>query len=161
MDIDDILKMLDWNNDLDIQREGRRKAATVKCLSVFMQPMDKEFNKNIGENCAIILSEKEDELLTPYLFRLLDWLQDLNWPGAIIILKRLQEYRNYKMLAMMIEDCIVAANALENESWLLSLAEVLISDEVKKNLNDNSYQIIKPYLEELYNENQTIGAVRK
>ena len=161
MDIDDILKMLDWNNDLDIQREGRRKAANVKCLNAFMQPADKEFNKNVGENCAMILSEKEDELLTPYLFNLLDWLYDLNYPGATIILERLRKYQNYKMLAMVLENRIVVANALENESWLLSLAEVLISDEVKKNLSDNSYQIIKPYLDELYNENQTIGAVWK
>ena len=62
MDIDDILKMLDWNNDLKTQQEGRRIAGKVKCLSVFVQPMDKQFNKNIWENCAIILSEKQDEL---------------------------------------------------------------------------------------------------
>lgn len=138
--------MLDWNNDLKTQQEGRRNAEQVKCLSVFMQPMDKQFNKNIWENCAIVLSEKEDELLTPYLFKLLDWLQDLNWPGSSIILKRLQEYRDYEKLGMVIEDRIVVANALEDEAWLSNLAELLICDEIKKNLNDNIYEIIETYL---------------
>lgn len=147
MDIDDILKMLDWNNDLKIQQEGRCIAGKVKCLNVFVQPMDKQFNKNIWENCAIILSEKEDELLTPYLFRLLDWLQDLNWPGACIILERLQSYRDYEMLSMAIEDRIVVANALEEEVWLSNLAELLICDEVKKKLNDHIYEIIETYME--------------
>lgn len=147
MEIDNILKMLDWNNDLKTQQEGRRIAGKVKCLSVFVQPKDKQFNKNIWENCAIILSEKEDELLTPYLFQLLDWLQDLNWPGACIILERLQSYRKYKMLSMAIEDRIVVANVLGEEVWLANLAELIICDEIKNNLNKNAYKIIEAYLE--------------
>ena len=131
MDIDDILKMLDWNNDLETQQEGRRIAGKVKCLNVFMQPVDKQFNKNVWENCAIILSEKEDELLTPYLFELLDWLRDLNWPGAIIILERLQKYQDYEWLSMVITDRIVVANALEDKAWLSILAELIICDEIK------------------------------
>ena len=146
MDIDNILKMLDWNNDLETQQEGRRIAREIKCLSVFVQPMDKQFNKNIWENCAIILSEKEDELLTPYLFRLLDWLQDLNWPGACIILERMKSYRDYEMLRMAIEDRIVVADALGEEVWLANLAELILCNEVKQKLTDHVYKIIENYL---------------
>ena len=146
MDIDDTLKMLDWNNDLKTQQEGRRIAGKVKCLSVFVQPMDKHFNKNIWENCAMILSEKEDELLTPYLFQLLDWLQDLNWPGACIILERLQSYRDYEMLSIAIEDRIVVANTLEEESWLENLAELIVCDEIKQKLSNQIYKLIETYL---------------
>lgn len=85
MDINDILKMLDWNNDVEIQEEGRLQASQVNCLNIFMQPMDEQYNKNIWENCAIIISEKKDCLLTPYLLDLLDWLQDLNWPGSLVM----------------------------------------------------------------------------
>ena len=146
MDIDNILKMLDWNNDLKTQQEGRRIAGKVKCLSVFVQPMDRQFNKNIWENCAMILSEKEDELLTPYLFRLLDWLQDLNWPGACIILERLQSYRDYEKLSMVIENRVVVADALEEEVWLANLAELIICNEVKQKLSNQVYKIIERYL---------------
>ena len=146
MNIDEILKMLDWNNDLKTQQEGRHIAGKVKCLSVFVQPMDKQFNKNIWENCAIILSEKEDKLLTPYLFRLLDWLQDLNWPGACIILERLQSYQDYEMLRMVIEERIVVADALDEEVWLANLAELILRNEVKQKLSNKVYKIIEEYL---------------
>ena len=147
MDINVILKMLDWNNDLSVQQEGCISAKTVRCLKVFMQPMDSQFNKNIWENCAIILSDKEDELLTPYLMELLDWLQDLSWPGSTIILERLQKYRDYENLGRAISNRIVVANALKDEVWLSSLAELLLSNEVKKNLKDDACEIIETYLE--------------
>ena len=146
MDINEIMKMLDWNNDSEIQNEGIYMAKEVKCLSLFMQPMDKQFNKNVWENCAIILSEKEDELLTPYIFQLLDWLQDLNWPGSIIILERLQEYRNYYKLTRAIENRIVVANALGEKSWLANLAELITCDEIKQKLSKQVYKIIEAYL---------------
>jgi len=146
MDIDDILKMLDWNNDLETQQKGRCIAKRIKCLGIFVQPMDKQFNKNIWENCAMILSEKEDELLTPYIFQLLDWLQDLNWPGSIIILERLQEYRNYYKLTRAIENRIVVANALGEKSWLANLAELITCDEIKQKLSKQVYKIIEAYL---------------
>lgn len=146
MDINDILKMLDWNNNLETQQEGRRKAETINCLNVFMQPMDKQFNKNIWENCAVILSGKEDELLTPYLFELLDWLQDLNWPGSIVILERLQKYQDYEKLCMVIENRIIVANALEDEAWLSNLAELIICDEIKQKISNHTYKIVERYL---------------
>lgn len=62
-DINEIMDMLDWNNSPEIQAEGRILGAKINCLSVFMQPMDKEYNKNVWENCALILAAKADELL--------------------------------------------------------------------------------------------------
>ena len=94
----------------------------------------------------MILSEKEDELLTPYLFRLLDWLQDLNWPGACIILERLQSYRDYEKLSMVIENRVIVADALEEEVWLANLAELIICNEVKQKLSNQVYKIIERYL---------------
>lgn len=125
-DLNDILKMLDWNNDAETQRKGRQEASQVMCLSLFMQPMDAQFNKNIWDNCALIISEKEDNLLTPYLFNLLDWLQDLNWPGSLVILERLQRYQDYKKLSIAIQNRVIVAEALEDEVWLANLAELLI-----------------------------------
>lgn len=146
MDINEIMKMLDWNNDQEIQEEGICMAKQVKCLSLFMQPMDKQFNKNVWENCAIILCEKEDALLTPYLFQLLDWLRDLNWPGAYIIFERLQSYRDYEILSRTIEECIVVANALDDKSWLANLSELIKCDKVKQKLSNQVYKIIEQYL---------------
>lgn len=42
-----IMKMLDWNNSDETQARGRILAESIECLNIFMQPMDKEFNKNV------------------------------------------------------------------------------------------------------------------
>ena len=47
--------------------------------------------KEYWENCAKILVRLDNEKLTELLSELLVWFQDLNWPGGIIILNRLQE----------------------------------------------------------------------
>jgi len=39
------------------------------------------------------LGSKSDDDLEPYIEELLNWVQDLNWPVALPICKRLSEYR--------------------------------------------------------------------
>lgn len=131
--MNEILRMLDWNNHIEVQKQGREKAKQIECLSIFMQPMDKGYNKNIWENCALILSEKEDERLWPYLVRLLEWIKDLNWPGAMIIFERLQRYQKYEYLIEDIEDSMKIARALDDEIWLENLSELLASVQNNKN----------------------------
>ena len=81
-DIDYIMDLLDWNRTEEEQAEGLRLARQVKAFNVFLQPCDKRNNKNVWDNCALIVSEKEDAILEPYLPYLFAWIQDLNWPGA-------------------------------------------------------------------------------
>ena len=89
-DIDYILDLLDWNRTEEEQAEGLRLARQVKAFNVFLQPCDKKNNKNVWDNCALIVSEKEDSDLFVYLPNLFMWIQDLNWPGAFCIVERLK-----------------------------------------------------------------------
>ena len=146
MDINYILDMLDWNNSAEIQAEGRRLAEHINCLSVFMQPMGERYNKNIWENCALILSGKKDALLEPYLPELLDWIRDLNWPGAMIILERLKSFQNYEWLSCTMKEKITVAQTLDAEEWLCNLSELLINEKVKKYLGDEYCCILNEYV---------------
>lgn len=123
--INAIMDMLDWNNDLAIQKKGRNLAEEVQCLKIFMQPCDQKYNKNVWENCALVIYEKSDELLQPYLFDLLNWLQDLNWPGAFIIVDRLKKFQNYKMLAFAICEKVKEAKILDDSLWLFGISQLL------------------------------------
>ena len=125
MNIDEIMDMLDWNNSVNIQEHGRYLAKDIKCINVFLQPGHLEHNKNVWSNCAMILAEKSNEELSPYLFQLLEWLQDMNWPGAECILARLKKfnYREYDF-DFAIESCIKKAKCLEDELWLAALLEL-------------------------------------
>lgn len=59
----------------------------IKDLSVFIMPPAQPF---VWEKCAYILSEKTDQELEPYLEGMVEWIQDLNWPGALTVAERLQ-----------------------------------------------------------------------
>lgn len=116
-DIDYIMSLLDWNNTLQEQAKGVEMAKDVENLNVFIQPCNKKYNKNVWENCAKVLSERSDEDLSPYLVELLEWLQDLNWPGSLIILDRLQKYADIKSYNLAYNICIKYSQALKDDVW--------------------------------------------
>jgi len=131
IDIDYIMDLLDWNNSVEEQEKGVFLARSVKSINVFLQPLDPAHNKNVWDNCAKILCARSDEELSPYLFNLFEWLEDMNWPGAWYILERL------RMFDVNIEDglfmyafniCKKRARALEKKEWLDNLSMIHDSD---------------------------------
>ena len=58
--IDEIIHMLDWNQPEEIQTKGRKLARDVKCFHVFIQPGYAKYNKNVWDNCALIIADKTD-----------------------------------------------------------------------------------------------------
>ncbi|MBR2343852.1 MAG: DUF5071 domain-containing protein [Clostridia bacterium] len=105
-DITDIMDMLDWQMPPEIQAKGISLARNTETIVPFIQPLTPRHSKNVWENCAVIIAEKSDEILNPYLVQLLEWLQDLNWPGAFCILNRLQKYSDNNSIHSAINDCI-------------------------------------------------------
>lgn len=130
VDIDYIMSLLDWNNPQSDQEKGRELAKDVECINVFFRPLGEHFNKNVWENCARILAERSDRELRPYLSSLLSWLEDMNWPGADIILKRLKAFSADSVLHLYLKETISEANALDKINWLMTLCELrIIYDE--------------------------------
>lgn len=117
INIDYIMSLLDWNKSIAEQAEGIKMAESIENINVFLQPCNKNYNKNVWDNCAKILSERTDEELSPYIFELLEWLQDLNWPGAFCILDRLQKYADKSSCDRELTICLKCAQALEDEVW--------------------------------------------
>ncbi len=125
-DIDTIMRMISWHSEESEQEEGRRLAKTVECIGAFIQPMSIHFNKNVWDNCALILAERTDQELVGYLDRLLIWIQDLNWPGACCINDRLVMFqgKEKEQLNMKINTCINRARNAEDEIWEYYLQEL-------------------------------------
>ena len=120
-DITEILDMLDWHMPDEIQEKGIVLARESDEIIPFIQPLTSRHNKNVWENCAVIISEKSDEKLKPYLIELLEWLQDMNWPGAFCILERLQKYSDNNTLCQAIKVCVEKAKANDNDVWMSNL----------------------------------------
>ena len=85
VNIDYIMDLLDWNNSIEKQEQGIALAKDVKCINVFLQPGCYKYGKNVWDNCAKILSARSNEELSPYMIELMEWLQDMPWPGAFCI----------------------------------------------------------------------------
>ena len=124
-----IYELLDWNSSQEMQEKGILLASQVKELSLLLQPCFEKYNKNIWENCAIVVSQKTDDVLIPYLLQLLEWVQDLNWPGAIIIYNRLLTFNNHICLNEAINSSLIRAQTVGDAIWqetLLSIRERII-----------------------------------
>ena len=57
VDVTEILDMLDWHMPFEIQSKGRLYAKKIKTIVEFIQPLTPKHNKNVWENCAIIIAE--------------------------------------------------------------------------------------------------------
>ena len=117
VDIDYIMSLLDWGNSIEKQEEGIKLAQNIECINVFLQPRSKNYNKNVWDNCAKILSARSNEELFPYIIELMEWLQDMNWPGAFCIFDRLKGMVNEPLFEYLYTICLKCAQALEYEEW--------------------------------------------
>lgn len=121
LDIDYIMSLLDWNKSQSEQAMGIEMAKNVECINVFIQPCGKRFNKNVWDNCAKILSQRSDAELYPYLLELFLWVRDLNWPGALCILDRLQKYEKNILFNRMLNSCLKCSYAISDDVWECNL----------------------------------------
>lgn len=117
VDILEILDMIDWSMPAETQSKGISLASKFKNIVPFIQPLTPKHNKNVWENCAVIISQKSDEEIKPYLVELLEWLQDTNWPGALCILDRLRKYSDNNTILEAINTCIEKAKESRDDVW--------------------------------------------
>lgn len=115
--ITEILDMIDWSMPAETQSKGISLASRFENIVPFIQPLTPKHNKNVWENCAAIISQKSDEEIKPYLVELLEWLQDMNWPGAFCILDRLRKYSDNNTILEAINTCIEKAKENGDDIW--------------------------------------------
>ena len=70
-------------------------------------------------------AEKDDIFIKPYSIRLLEWLQDMNWPGAFCIFYRLREYKDIDSLRNAVDICLKKAQDEKDDIWKHNLYLVL------------------------------------
>lgn len=146
------MEMLNCHQDESVQQKGIEIAKKIENIEIFVKPFGKYY-KDYWENCAIVLSDRSDEELSIYLTDLLEWLQDINWPGSIIILERLQNYKDIDKLAKALEVSVKKAQEVCDSIWLDNMKPLLKNELLKKTLEEkynNAYQAFKPYIDYIY-----------
>lgn len=135
--------MLDWDNPIEIQEQGVLLGREEKDIRYLLQPgIELKSGKNVWDNCAKILEQKSDEELQPYLKELLEWLQDLTWPGAMTILNRLMKFQP-DMLLPELESAIKNAQDMNMLTWIEFLSYLLKNKELEKKINPECIKIIE------------------
>lgn len=140
-----IFDLLDWNESKERQEEGVRLALQINDLSIFIQPCTEKHGKNIWDNCALILSQKTNEELSPYLPKLLEWIQDLNWPGAEQIMERLSRFDPKELVNPFIS-CYTKAVLDEDIMWICWLKELLEKSHLTELLPTKIVDEIKQFV---------------
>lgn len=123
VDIDYIMELFDWNKTSEDQLLGIKLARDIKCKNVFFRPGN-PYGERVWENCAKLLSEKSDDELASYLPELLEWLQDMECPGALCIFNRMKRYKKNNYFYFVLNDYIKYAKALKNTAWESNLREI-------------------------------------
>lgn len=121
-DIDTIFQMISAEQNEETQIKGVIEGKKVKHLSVFFQPIE---GKKYWENCAeIIASKKNHELQERYIYMMLLWLRDINWPGAEIIYDRLLNFP-FMLIEQPLLFCLDQAKKTDDSSWHRNLLYLL------------------------------------
>lgn len=144
--IDTIMQLIDWRSSKEDQKKGIDMAKEVKCIKAFFQPSGPGYNKSVWENCAAVICSRSDEELKPYISDMLMWLEDLNWPGAEKVLQRLLSFAEVSVLALTIEHTIPALIAIDETSWLMSIARLLEHQKLRQALHDDTVNVLSEYI---------------
>lgn len=152
--IEKIYEMLDWNNSESIQNNAIELSKTIQDLDLFFQPIDLKNNvgKNIWENCAKIICNRSEEELEKYIYKMLEWLEDLNWPGALIIFDKLKKY-SYQKLEPILHRTILDAIKDNRIAWLENINELVQENRLKEK---NQEYIINYNIEQVNNDLKNI-----
>ena len=145
-DIDRIMWLIDWNRSEDEQQAGISLAREISCINAFFRPIGLGYSKSVWDNCAIIIAERSDAELAPYISDMLLWLEDLNWPGAEIIQNRLIQFRDVETMSLHSRAIVPVLKTLKQDSWLGFIAELLRNTDLKKALSGEVVQILLEYL---------------
>ena len=124
--IDEIYDLFCWNSSYSDEEycarveKGIAEARKLRSIYPFIQPFVPGRSKSIWGPCAKVIALKSDEELVDYMHLLLEWLQDMNWPGAEIIFDRLFRIP-FTKIQQDVEFCIFRAMQDNDDIWLNSL----------------------------------------
>ena len=150
VDIDTLFVMLDEEQPTEVQEAALREARKIKSLSVFMQPIEYGWS---WENCAKVICEKTDKELDTYICEMLKWLRDLNWPGAFLVMERLEKMDS-QLLVYAVGYQVKQAILLKDNEWLTYMSYLLKNKKLYDAFSENKkcQKILKRYYEEYWGE---------
>ncbi|EKQ50588.1 MULTISPECIES: DUF5071 domain-containing protein [unclassified Clostridium] len=119
-----LINKLDCNAPINSQKDAIEQLLKIddEYVTLLVQPQEKKY----WENSARVLKSigfPRNKLAIPGL---LQWLQDLNWPGAMIAMETLQNVEVHVMLPYL-ETAVQIAVEENDDMWIMALKELATS----------------------------------
>jgi hypothetical protein len=141
-EINVLIEKLSWNMPEDVQNKAIDLLKNIddEKIGMLVQPI----GKPCWENAAIVLKKIGYPRIKQVIPKLLEWLQDMNWPGACIILDLLQTI-DKKVLVLFIEDALIKANIQKDYIWIAGIK--LLVDKLSMTQTDFNRKEVYELLE--------------
>ena len=122
LNVDEAFMMLDWHRQEAEQAEGRSRLASsdIEDITFLVMP---SAGKNFWENSAKALTMMGRPRIDPVLPKLMEWLRDMNWPGAGIVLEFLNSQQHHS-IQKFLGDAKNQAESEQDDEWLSNLSLV-------------------------------------
>lgn len=118
------ISKLHWNNKTTpLEIIDEIIAMDISDLSFLLQPLDKPY----WDKAAIVICSLGIERYIDYLPSMLEWLQDLNWPGALCIFNELKATEDERVIEC-IEYTVGKVIEIDDMEWLYFIK--LLIDEI-------------------------------
>lgn len=120
---EELIKALKWDVNEDEQKIAFDKLAYIEpeLVEVLLQPINKDYWENAAKVLKLI-GYPRNKLAIPGL---LEWLQDMNWPGAIEAKEALMEVEK-NILIPYIEKALLNAKEQDDTVWIAWIKELII-----------------------------------
>lgn len=124
-----IFKNLSWNASTDSQMKAINDLTSMANLnpSTLIQPSGKEYWENAARALSMIGYPRIEDAI-PGLF---NWLQDLNWPGALIIMELLKSLPKEAIIRHL-ESSASEALSTDDDIWLINLSTFLADFKLRE-----------------------------
>ncbi len=139
-----LLGALSWNAPAEWQKAAKEAITTQPDFDLSPLILLSR-RKDCWDNCAEILCAKDDETLKSLLPKFLEWLMDLNWPGALQVLDRLQRMR-VEVLKPALE-AVVRRVRDSDEAWMEWLAELIRNQNIRDALDADVLASLEAHLD--------------
>ena len=90
-------------------------------LAKLIRPLKRE---DCWHFCALTIHEIKNELLYRHTYEMLKWLQDITWPGAVIVMEKLATFPPNILEPNLIK-AKHAAELTEDSFWMYSMYMIL------------------------------------
>lgn len=134
-----ILQNMHWNKAEKVQKNAIQEAMNCKDISFLFQPIN---FSSAWENCAVAICSIDDDRLEKHLKEMFEWLQDINWPGALTIVKRLYHF-NKKTVSSYYKEAVEKSLTSEYDGWTDYLSVFIKKKLFSSALNESQIKLLE------------------